>query len=143
MIKLITELKTTQATLMAFMVKTWGFHWNVTGRNFSEYHEFFGTIYNDAFANIDIVSEHLRQCDAMAPAAFSKFMEVSKIDDSVVPMEANEMIRQTTADNAKVLDALNTARDVADDLGKRGIVNDLEGMIAAHEKLAWMLRSYQ
>lgn len=141
--KLVEQLKITQATLMSFMIKSWGFHWNVTGPNFSEYHNFFGTIYTDAVAEIDMVSEHIRQCDAMAPAALSKFMEASQITDSIVPMTAAEMINTLRSDNQYVLGELEDARNIADDFNKLGIVNDIEGLIAAHEKLGWKLRSYK
>ena len=89
--KLVTQLKMTQATLFSFMIKSWGLHWNVESRNFSEHHRFFSEIYNQAFSEIDVVSEHIRQCEAQAPAALSKFMEISQIVDSVVPMTADEM----------------------------------------------------
>ena len=141
--KLVEQLKMTQATLMSFMVKAWGFHWNVTGQNFAQDHKFFGKVYTQTIAEIDVISEHIRQCDAMAPAAFSKFMETSQITDTIVPMSSSEMYNQLRLDNETVLGELEDACNIAEDYQRRGIVNDVEGLIAAHEKLAWQLRSFK
>jgi starvation-inducible DNA-binding protein len=141
--KLVEQLKITQATLMSFMVKAWGCHWNVTGPSFAEHHKFLGKVYTATISEIDTVSEHLRQCEAMAPAAFSKFMEATQITDTVVPMTAAEMFEQLRKDNDIVLGELEDTRDLADELGRFGIVSDIEALIAVHEKLAWKFRSFK
>ena len=141
--KLVEQLKITQATLMSFMIKSWGAHWNVTGSTFAQDHEFFGKLYTQMIGEIDMVSEHIRQCSTIAPAAFSKFMEASQITDTVVPMTSEEMYNTLRIDNQTVLGELEDTRDIADELNRFGIVNDIEGLIAAHEKLGWMLRSFK
>jgi len=140
--ELISQLKITQATLFSYMLKGWRFHWNVTGPNFSEYHEFFGQIYQDGAASVDTVSEHIRICETMAPGALSKFMEASKIADSILDTVPAGMFKELLLDNAKVIAELTKARALAEKNGKIGIQNDLEDLISQYDKQAWMLRSF-
>ena len=138
---LVAQLKVTQATMFSFMLKAWNFHWNVTGPNFSEYHAFFGTIYEETAARVDIVSEHIRICDAKAPGSLSKFIELSKIADTITDVSASGMITELTTNNRTLMEELRKAKNEANVAGKIGVVNDLEDLIAQHDKLAWMLKS--
>lgn len=140
---LVAQLKVTQATMFSFMLKSWQFHWNVTGPNFSEYHNFFGKVYEDAVLRVDILAEHIRMCDAMAPGSLSKFMELSKITDTVTEVSASGMITELTTNNNTVMEELRKARNEASTAGKIGVVNDIEDLIAQHDKLAWMLKSFR
>ena len=140
--KLISQLKITQATLFSFMLKSWRFHWNVTGPHFSEYHEFFGELYESSAESVDKVSEHIRICQAMAPGALSKFMEASKITDNITDTTTPGMLKELLADNAKVMEELTKARALAEANGKIGVQNDLEDLISQYDKQAWMLRSF-
>lgn len=140
---LVSQLKVTQATMFSFMLKSWQFHWNVTGPNFSEYHNFFGKVYEDAVLRVDILAEHIRMCDAMAPGSLSKFMELSKITDTVTEVSASGMITELTTNNNTVIEELRKARNEASSAGKIGVVNDVEDLIAQHDKLAWMLKSFR
>lgn len=140
---LVSQLKVTQATLFSFMIKSWNFHWNVTGPNFTEMHDFFGKVYTDTAANVDIVAEHIRMCDAKAPGSLSKFMELSKITDTVVDVSASGMITELTTNLSTLMEELRKTRNAADLAGKIGIVNDIEGLLAAYDKLHWMLKSYK
>ena len=138
---LVLQLKTSQATLFSFMLKAWNFHWNVTGPHFSEYHDFFGTIYSDTAARVDVVSELIRQTDNMAPGSLSKFMELSQITDSVTEISAPGMITELMTNNTTVCNVLTEARNQAEEEGMIGIQNDLEDLIAQCYKLQWMLKS--
>ena len=139
--ELVAQLKVAQATMFSFMLKSWNFHWNVTGPNFQEYHEFFGTLYKDAAANVDILAEHIRICDAKAPGSLSKFMELSNITDTITDVSASGMITELTTNNVVLMEELRKVRNQATSNGKIGIVNDVEGLLALHDKLAWKLRS--
>lgn len=139
--QLVLQLKVTQATMFSFMVKALNFHWNVTGPHFSEYHEFFGKIYKDTSDRVDIVAELIRQCDAKAPGSLSKFMELSKIVDTVVDVTASGMITELETNNLTVINELRAACKEAERMEMIGICNDLEDLIAQQSKLAWMLKS--
>jgi starvation-inducible DNA-binding protein len=139
--KLVDLLKRLLADLSAYRIKTQYYHWNVEGPNFNEYHSFFSGIYDAASDDVDTVAEHIRALNAYAPGSFRRFLELTTIqDEDTVPI-AIEMIARTYADNQKILASAKAAHTAADELGERGVVNFLEGIIDAYEKQAWMLRA--
>ena len=137
----VLSLKVSQATLFSFMLKSWNFHWNVTGPQFHDYHAFFGEIYEQSAARVDVVAELIRQTDNVAPGALSKFMELSKITDTITDISAPGMITELMTDNTTVCNVLTEARNNAEEMQMVGIQNDLEDLIAQCHKLGWMLKS--
>lgn len=140
--QLILQLKVLQATAFSLYLKAHNYHWNVTGPNFSEYHEFFGQFYNDVWASVDLYAEHARTLDSFVPGSLSRFSELTKIQDEVTIPSSNAMFARLFADNEIFLGELNKAHAMAEAANKRGIVNFLEGQIDFHEKMHWMLKSF-
>ena len=81
--QLVEALKKAQATSFAFYLKAHNFHWNVEGSNFAEYHEFLGDLYAEVFGAVDAIAEHCRTLDAYVPGSFSRFQQLSSIDDEL------------------------------------------------------------
>lgn len=140
--QLVESLKKVQATSFAFYLKAHNYHWNVEGANFSEYHEFFGELYAEVFGAVDAIAEHIRTLDAYVPGSFSRFQELSSIEDELAVPTARAMMAKLLVDNQRVLTDLQVAHAAAEMLNKRGIVNFLEDRIDIHEKHGWMLRSF-
>ena len=139
--KLVDLLKRLLADLSAYRIKTQYYHWNIEGPNFNEYHSFLNGIYDAASDDVDSVAEHIRALNAYAPGSFRRFLELTTIqDEDTIPI-AIEMLARTYADNQKILASAKAAHTAADELGERGVVNFLEGLIDAYEKQAWMLRA--
>ena len=138
---LVNLLKVLLADLSAFRIKAQYYHWNVEGPNFMEYHALFATLYTDADANVDTVAEHIRALNAYAPGSLGRFSELTNIEDENTIPAALEMINRIAADNIKLHSSMMNAHAVADELGQRGVVNFLEGLLDANEKTQWMLRS--
>jgi starvation-inducible DNA-binding protein len=139
---LADKMKVVLATSFAFYLKTHNYHWNVEGENFSEYHTYLGTLYEEVWGAVDLIAEQIRTLDEYAPGSLGRFYQLSTIsDESNIPTPIN-MMRKLVDDNKKVLDSLMEAHAEAEKQGKRGIVNFLEGRIDIHEKHGWMLRSY-
>lgn len=140
--QLILQLKVLQATAFSLYLKAHNYHWNVTGPNFSDYHAFFGTFYNDVWLSVDLYAEHARTLDTFVPGSLSRFSELTKIQDEVNIPAPNAMFARLFADNEIFLMELNKAHAMAESVNKRGIVNFLEGQIDFHEKMHWMLKSF-
>ena len=140
--QLVEALKKAQATSFAFYLKAHNYHWNVEGSNFAEYHEFLGDLYAEVFGAVDAIAEHCRTLDAYVPGSFSRFQELSSIEDELSVPTGRAMMAKLLADNQRVIGDLMAAHREAEILGKRGIVNFLEDRIDAHDKHGWMLRSY-
>lgn len=140
--ELVQALKVALADTFAFYLKAHNFHWNITGPHFSEYHTFLGALWAETFAAVDLIAEGIRTLDAFAPGSFSRFKELSSIEDETKIPEAQAMLRKLEADNKIVLESLHNAYMLAEKDMKHGISNFLQDRITAHEKHGWMLRSF-
>lgn len=139
--KLIELMKRLLADTFAFRLKAQYYHWNVEGPDFPQYHGLFGDLYTAADSDIDTIAEHIRALGAYAPGSFGRFSELTTIQDENTIPDAREMINRIAEDNKKLHAGLMAAHAVADELGQRGVVNFLEGLLDANEKTQWMLRS--
>ena len=139
--EITNPLKVAFADTYAFYVKAQNYHWNVEGPMFPMYHEFFGNIYEEVGGAIDRFAEEIRAAGAYAPGAFSRFAELSHIEDEVLVIGATQMVATLYTDNMKVYASLKMARDIADQYEQNGLVNFLEERLDAHKKHDWMLRA--
>ena len=140
--QLVEALKKALASSFAFYLKTHNYHWNVEGHSFSEYHAFLGELYAEVWGAVDLIAEHIRTLDAYAPGSFTRFQQLSSIEDEMGVPTGRAMMAKLLIDNQRVLADLQAAHAAAEMLNKRGIVNFLEDRIDIHEKHAWMLRSF-
>jgi len=138
---LIEIMRKALADAYAFQLKVNNYHWNVTGSNFPQYHDFLGKLYQEVFASTDNIAEQIRALDAYAPGSFTRFIELTDIEDEVNVPDSNEMITRLVSDNEKILATLNIAFKLANEFDKQGLVNFLADRIDVHNKHAWMLRS--
>lgn len=139
--KLIESLKIVLADTFAFRVKAQYYHWNVEGPDFMQYHDLFGKLYTSADSDVDMIAEHIRAMGAYAPGSFGRFSTLATIEDEETIPAALEMINRIAQDSTKLHTGLMNAHRIADELGQRGVVNFLEGLIDANEKTQWMLNS--
>jgi len=139
--KLIEAMKRVLADTYSFGLKSQNYHWNVEGPDFKQYHELFGDIYEGIADAVDKVAEHIRTLDSYAPGSFSRFSDLTTIEDENTIPIALEMITRLQRDNIKVIATLMTAHAIAETLNKRGLINFIEERIDAHEKIGWMLRA--
>lgn len=141
--ELIDAMKVALADTFAFYLKAHNFHWNVTGPNFAQYHEFLGHLWQEVFTGVDLIAEGIRTLDAFSPGSFSRFKELSTIEDETKVPEALAMLSKLSDDNEKVIASLHKAYMLAEKDMKHGISNFLQDRITAHEKHGWMLRSFK
>ena len=134
-------MKKVLADTFAMYLKSHNYHWNVEGQNFPQYHEFFGNLYEELHGAVDPIAEEIRSLDTYAPGSFTRFMELTDIEDEVAVPAGVEMARRLMTDNERVLATLNIAFKLADQLDKQGLADFLAGRIDAHNKHGWMLRS--
>ncbi len=130
-------------TTFAFYTKAIGFHWNVKGPDFSEFHDLFGDIYADAQGAIDPIAESILKLGFDSPAtlsamsAFSKIesMDNDRIDDPVLMsadlLQANNILNECILESFKL----------ASDANEQGIADLLAERDAAHKKWGWQLRA--
>jgi len=134
-------MKKVLADTFALYLKAHNYHWNIEGINFSEYHAFFGNLYEELHDAVDPIAEEIRALDTYAPGSFRRYMEITEIEDELNVPPGVEMVRRLMNDNMKVIATLNMAFKLANQLDKQGLADFLAGRIDIHNKHQWMLRS--
>ena len=135
------SMKVVLADTFGMFLKTWNFHWNIEGPNFSEYHKLFGDIYEELFGAVDAVAEQIRSLDEYSPGSYARFKELTTVEDEVKIPTATVMIEKLLATNDQVIDSLNKAMEQAKIANNEGIVNFLGGRLELHGKHGWFLRA--
>ena len=138
---LIEMMRKVLADTYAFQLKAHNYHWNVEGPDFPQYHKFLGKLYEEVFDAVDPIAEQIRALDAYVPGSFSRFLELTEIEDELSIPNGVEMARRLMVDNQKVIMTLDMAFKLADELDQQGLADFIAGRIDAHKKHGWMLRS--
>lgn len=140
--QIIQLLKKWQANSVVFSSTAQGFHWNVEGPLFSQYHDFFGNIYSDVHSSIDVISEWLRKFDSAAPFSLQDFISLQTYGDIVV--ESNSpisMSRQLLSMNDQMILDIKTMFEIANIQGEQALANFLAERQDKHQLWGWQLRS--
>jgi starvation-inducible DNA-binding protein len=139
--ELVQSLKVSLANHYAFYLKAHYYHWNVTGPNFPQYHEFLENIYTEVYGVVDKIAEEIRTLDAYAPGSFNRFIQLSQIqgDETVPPAE---VMMQRLLDDIQIMNASNMrVYHLAEQEMCHNISNFMADRQDAFNKHAWMIRS--
>jgi len=123
------------------MVKTHGFHWNVTGELFPQLHAFFGAQYEELFAAADDIAERIRGLGLPAPVSMGNFLSQTEVKETTNIPSAKAMVKDLLACNENLRARVSEACDFAGEVGDKGSEDLLVGRLRAHDKAIWMLRS--
>ena len=83
--ELIQTLKVLLGSTVALKYKAHGYHWNVEGDDFPQWHDKFGDIYENLDGSIDGLAEWIRMIsEDYAPFKLSRFAALSTIPESDV-----------------------------------------------------------
>lgn len=139
--ELVNAAKVVLANHYAFYVKAQNYHWNVTGPDFFEYHKLFGNIYEEVGGVVDRLAEEIRAMDSYAPGSFSRFAELSQIEDEQNVPTAVEMVRRLNNDITIVLNSIMDAYHLAEENMQHGYSNLMAERQDAFLKHSWMLKA--
>ena len=124
-------------------VKTRNYHWNITGDSFLELHEFFEKLYQEGEAQIDLIAERIRKLGHEVEGTMQNFLKQSQLNETKVPFnKPKKMIQQLLEDHETIIRWIRSHVSVAGDAEDHGTEDMLVELLRAHEKTAWMLRSY-
>ena len=138
---LASELTRLLGTTVVFKFLAHGAHWNVKGKDFNEFHDFFGEIYEDAENATDRLAELIRQLDYDAPFMLQDLMMVSAISPQPCESDCVSLTQEIANCNSAIVDSFKKAFDCANECNEQGIANYLAERIDSHMKLAWKLRA--
>ena len=117
----------------AYYITAHQFHWNVTGPDFAEFHEFFGEVYEDAWNSLDPIAENIRKLNVMVDMEFGQPDECNGV---------SEMLKCLSDMNSSLIKQLKDLIDVADKEREQGILNFLADRLDTHQKYQWQLTSF-
>ena len=138
---LVNQLKQVMADNFLFYFKSHSFHWNVVGKDFPQYHEFFDSVYTSAFGAVDRIAEEIRALDEYAPMSLDEMIATSSLSENKSELDGLAMMRAIADDNQKILGGLLATQRMAEAANQVGLANYLQDLYDQHKKLAWMLSS--
>ena len=139
--KLIAQLKTILGTNFALYLKVHGYHWNIEGSNFPQYHDFLGDLYTSIFEQTDTIAEHIRALNSYAPGSLARMLELADIQEATNIPDGISMMRDLAADNDRFILHLRAGIVAADGANEPAVGNFLQDLLDVHQKHGWMLRS--
>jgi starvation-inducible DNA-binding protein len=122
-------------------LKTHSFHWNVTGPMFHTLHQMFEEQYNELWLAVDAIAERIRSLGFIAPGSYGEFAKLTYLQESPVARNATEMIAELLRDHETTARTVRSGLAVARTAVDAPTEDLLTQRLAAHEKVAWMLRS--
>jgi starvation-inducible DNA-binding protein len=138
---LVKSLKVLVSDVVTFYFMAHGYHWNVEGSDFSQYHVLFSDIYEDAYGSIDPIAENIRKLDDYAPFSLQKFLDLRTLDFKDVQPNPKAMAKSLLTANEAVIKTLKKAFTEAEKAEEQGIMNFLADRIDHHQKWSWQLKS--
>jgi starvation-inducible DNA-binding protein len=120
-----------------------GYHWNVKGKDFKEFHSFFGDIYEDVYGAEDQIAEYIVTLGYDAPYFPADFAELTcfKNVERVTSGDINEMVQSILGINAHMVEEIKALFDMATAAKENGIANFIADRQDAHTKWGWQLRA--
>jgi starvation-inducible DNA-binding protein len=136
---LATYLAEALADVVAYKATAQGFHWNVKGPEFTQFHKFFGKIYEDADSSVDPLAENIRKLGYDSPYTLQDFVSLACMEPRPVSGEPIEMCGQLYEHNQHIKHCLLKAFECASECNEQGIADFLAGRIDMHNKWIWQL----
>jgi len=119
-----------------------GFHWNVKGHDFYEYHKLFDEMVDDIYENIDPIAENIVKLGGVAPFEMSDLVRLSKIKETgLVGNEPKELTIKFYSMNEEYIEHIKEAFKVANKENEQGIANFIAERIDQHQKWSWFLKA--
>jgi len=137
--ELINLIKVLLADNITLKLKAHGYHWNVEGIEFSQYHELFEEIYTDYEQATDTYAEWLRKLDTYAPFKLSRFIQLNEIGEPEITSDPVVMSKDLLMANDMVTTKLMNAFDMATAQRQQGLANFFADRMSMHQRWHWQL----
>ena len=140
--KLFKLLSDAQSSLFVLFHKTWAYHWNVVGSDFTQLHKLFGKQYNTMFEEIDRLSEHMRYLNIKPLSSLTRMLEVTQIKEAPSSTGSQEMLEELLENNIKFCELMQEISEEAETQKQYATANLVQDLMESHGKNVWMLRSH-
>ena len=138
---LIQVLRLLQAESFIYGTKAHGYHWNVEGILFEQFHEMFGEIYEDADGAVDTYAEWIRSFGEKATFDVPTIYAESNVryDLGMDVTSPVQMLSSLLNSNEQIITDLKLAFNVASSANEQGVANFFADRITSHEKWRWRI----
>lgn len=137
----VDKLNSLLSNHFILFMKIWNFHWNLVSKRFGPLHKFFNDLYDKFFNDIDGIAERIRMIGGKPIGSLRGYLEKTKLEEfegEETPKDT-KMIEMILSDYETIIKEI---REILQGDVDNGTSKYLEDLIEAHEKDAWMLRSY-
>ena len=139
--ELIACMKRLLANEVTMYLMASGFHWNVEGDDFQQYHAMFGSIYDDVYGSIDPTAENIRKLGEYAPFTLPTLDNLRDLDDVKVSSDPMEMLSALADANDKMIQCIDECFKAAQKANEQGIANFLADRDGMHKKWRWQIEA--
>jgi starvation-inducible DNA-binding protein len=120
-----------------------GYHWNVLGPDFGEYHEFFATLYEDVESSVDSLAENILKCGYPAPYLLTDFLEMTSIKEQRLDGTSPKFLLDSALRvNSELLTCHMDAFQIANECNEQGVADFLAQRIDMLKKWNWQIKAY-
>jgi starvation-inducible DNA-binding protein len=139
-----TELSKILADETILYTKTKNAHWNVEGEDFYDKHKFFELQFGQLDEIIDSVAERIRSIGHPAPATLKAYLSLTHLTEATSEKnDSKGFIKELLGDHESLVLILRAhIKLFAHDYQDLGTSDFITGLMEAHEKMAWFLRSH-
>jgi starvation-inducible DNA-binding protein len=138
---LADNLKVLLGTTYGLYFKITGFHWNIEGSDFPQYHEFLNDYYDAVYATADTIAEYIRSLDVYAPGSMARMLELSVLQEQAKIPRAELMFTELLTDTETLIEMVKSVFDEATGERQQGIANFMADLQDLYTKKRWMIRS--
>jgi len=138
---LADQLKVLLGSTFVVYTKTHGFHWNIEGPDFPQYHKFLKKMYEETYETIDVIAEYVRTLDSYSPGSLGRMLELTIIEEQYKIPRAELMLAELLADCEKMIALVVEIFNVATQENQQGIANYMAELQDLYSQKAWMLKA--
>lgn len=140
--EIVTLLNRLLSGYSVYQQKLRNFHWNVTGKDFFELHNFFEEMYKRAITETDEIAERIRLFGQKPVSTFTEYLKLSRIKEESAKPGSFEMAKIVLSDIRNLLENMEEIINVAQDINDNGTEHMLQSFIYKMEKEHWMLTAW-
>jgi starvation-inducible DNA-binding protein len=96
-------------------------------------------MYEEIYSSVDQYGEEIRALGDYAPGSFTRYVELSEVEDETKIPAALSMIERLYSDHQLIIAVIERAYELAEREHKHGLSNFLAERLDAHSKHSWML----
>lgn len=140
--ELIQLLRKWQANSVVLYSTAHGFHWNVEGALFTQYHSFFEEIYSDIYSSVDTIAEWQRKFNSNAPYTLNDMIRLNSYGEIISPTNSPLMMSDILLNMIDIM--INDVKLIfqsASALNEQGLANFAADRQDKLQFWSWWLRS--